>query len=345
MRKTALPLASAALALLLAGAVHLSAMGGPAHAAFPGQNGDLAFVASNALDPTSSPMIPTIFRGSPDGSQYTPLVHPERVAAPSWSPDGQKIAFVREDPNNNHEVWVMDADGSRQVELTRTPGYNRDPAWFPDGRRIAVSSNRKGGAPDIYVLTLNAARDEVTGARRLTNRDSRDFQPAVAPSGKRLAFASDRSGGEAAIFSMRTGRAEGSGGQNRPLRLTENGAGPDPDTEPDWAPDGQKVVFTSQRTGNAEVHVMDASGGQEQALTDGIGSADFQPVFSPDGQRIAFVRVDSDNEFDFNGSVWTMEADGSNLADAITGGPFNFFSFFREPTWRPVPGATGGAGQ
>ncbi len=90
---------------------------------------------------------------------------------------------------------------------------------------------------------------------------------------------------------------------------------------------------------------MNADGGNERALTGGSSTEDFQPAFSPDGQRIAFVRIDWDNEFDFYGSVWTMEADGSNPADAITGGPFNFHSFFREPTWQPVPGATGSAGQ
>lgn len=345
MRRTVLPLASAALALLLAGAVHLAAVGEPAHAAFPGENGDIAFVASNAMGDNGFTLAPTIFLRSADGSRYTPLLHSDTVTTPSWSPDGEKIVFVHEGLYNNDELWVMDVDGSHQVKLTDTPGYNRHPAWFPDGRRIAVSSNRKGGDPDIYVLTLNAARDDVTGTKRLTNRDSKDFQPAVSPSGKRVAFASDRSGGEAAIFSMRTGRVEGPGGQNRPLRLTENGEGSDPDTDPDWAPDGQKIVFTSQRTGNAEVYVMDAGGGNEQALTDGASTEDFQPAFSPDGQRIAFVRLDWEDDSDWFGSIWTMDTNGSNPADAITGGPFIIYSFFREPTWQPIPGATEGAGQ
>lgn len=203
-------------AMLLASIVYLELTSKPALAAFPGENGDLAFIAVNAVDFASRPMAPTIFRRSADGSQYTSLVgFDDGVRTPKWSADGEKIAFVREGLRNNDELWVMDADGSDRVQLTNTPGYNRQPAWFPDGR-IAVSSNRKGN-PDIYVLALNAARNDVVGSTRLTNRDSKDFQPAVT---------SDRNGGEAAIYSMRTGSPEEPKGRNRPYASRKTARAP-----------------------------------------------------------------------------------------------------------------------
>ena len=57
-------------------------------------------------------------------------------AAPAWSPDGRKIAFVS-DRDGNSEIYVMNADGSGQRRLTRNPAYDADPAWSPDGRTIA----------------------------------------------------------------------------------------------------------------------------------------------------------------------------------------------------------------
>ena len=55
-------------------------------------------------------------------------------AAPAWSPDGRKLAFVS-DREGNSEVYVMNADGSGQRSLTRNPAYDADPAWSPDGRK------------------------------------------------------------------------------------------------------------------------------------------------------------------------------------------------------------------
>ena len=60
-------------------------------------------------------------------------------AAPAWSPDGRKIAFVS-DRDGNSEVYVMNADGSGQRSLTRNPAYDADPAWSPDGRTSPSSA-------------------------------------------------------------------------------------------------------------------------------------------------------------------------------------------------------------
>ncbi len=126
----------------------------------------------------------------------------------SWSPDGKKIAFRSgRDGLYNHEIYVMDADGSGQTNLTRTVGHDMFPRWSPDGSMIFFVSER-GGGKDIYVmgadgsdprritrdggtqpdvrerrplslpcLMLNGSFEEVTGARRPPGSDAFEGVP------------------------------------------------------------------------------------------------------------------------------------------------------------------------
>jgi Tol biopolymer transport system component len=68
---------------------------------------------------------------------------------PSFSPDGQRIAFWRP-----HEIFVMNEDGSGQLNLTNDPRDDREPAFSGDGSRIAFSRDTDGNfAPDeIFVM-------------------------------------------------------------------------------------------------------------------------------------------------------------------------------------------------
>ena len=97
-----------------------------------------------------------------DGSRLRNLT-PKPIGAyadPAWSPDGRKIAFVS-DRNGNSEVYVMNANGKGQRNLTRNPAFDADPAWSPDGGKIAFASNRDG---KYGVYVMNA---EGSGQRRL----------------------------------------------------------------------------------------------------------------------------------------------------------------------------------
>ena len=73
--------------------------------------------------------------------------------SPSWSPDGQRIAFDS-NRDGDWELYVMNADGSEVRKLTQNDGSDYYPAWSPDGQRIAFQSDRDGDF-EIYVLMLN----------------------------------------------------------------------------------------------------------------------------------------------------------------------------------------------
>jgi len=86
-------------------------------------------------------------------------------SAPAWSPDGRKILFVRRGWGHglgNSEILVMNADGSRQRNLTRNPAPDDDPVWSPDGRKILFVSKRDGHG-EVYVMNANGS-----GQRNLT---------------------------------------------------------------------------------------------------------------------------------------------------------------------------------
>ena len=68
---------------------------------------------------------------------------PGDVQTPAWSPDGRKLAFVS-GRDGNAEIYVMNADGSEQENLTRQPANDSHPSWSPDGRKIAFVSRRDG---------------------------------------------------------------------------------------------------------------------------------------------------------------------------------------------------------
>ena len=124
-----------------------------------------------------------------DGSEVTPFNN-NRGSDPTWSPDGQRIAFTSY-RDRNHEIYVMNADGSGVARLTDNDAADWDPAWSPDGQRIAFYSdrddgnNRSDGDYDIYVMNADGS-----GVARLTDNGASDL--AWSPDGERIAFYSDR---------------------------------------------------------------------------------------------------------------------------------------------------------
>ncbi len=70
---------------------------------------------------------------------------------PVVSPDGAKVVFMK-GPRREREIFIRDADGTNEIQLTENPGFNNTaPAWSPDGTRIFFESDRDG-QPEIYVM-------------------------------------------------------------------------------------------------------------------------------------------------------------------------------------------------
>ena len=214
--------------------------------------------------------IPTfeIYVMDADGKNQQRLTNdPNDDRSPSWSPDGERIAFMSNRDGHfiggipTFEIYVMDADGKNQQRLTNNPHGDWDPSWSPDGKRIVFSSRRDrhfigdfGITEEIYVMDNDGGN-----LQRLTENCQNDLSPSWSPDGERIAFASDEKGNfeNFEIYVM-----DANGGNLQ--RLTNN---PAYDWYPSWSPDGERIAFTSKRDENAEIYVMDADGGNQQNLT------------------------------------------------------------------------------
>jgi Tol biopolymer transport system component len=155
----------------------------PATAAFTGREWDVAIVSSDGsgkpADIESQPSTDIGTSWSPEGRSL--LVHSDRSGNweiyrvdtashvfvnltkdpssdswASWSPDGRRIVFSSDRGDGRSHLWVMDADGGNQTQLTVGTGHDWMPSWSPDGTRIAFISNRDGNN-EIYVVNADGS--------------------------------------------------------------------------------------------------------------------------------------------------------------------------------------------
>ena len=211
---------------------------------------------------------------------------------PVWSPDGRRIAFVRDRDRQTANIFVMNADGSDQRRLT--PNLRRRPwielAWSPDWKKIAfVASGGHRGAADIFVMNADGS-----GLRNATNTVTTSFDFAWSPDGRRIAYLEGSLGGAP----LTVVNADGTGKQRLtgPL-MVDLGS-------PSWSPDGRTLAFTGR---GGDIYVVHAEGSGLRKLTAGPGW-DVGARWSPDGRRILFL---SSRDVHRETDLFVMNADGS----------------------------------
>jgi len=222
---------------------------------------------------------------------------------PTWSPDGSQIAF-RSQRDGDDEIYIMNSDGTCQVNLTNDPADDWSPAFSPDGTKIAFAHFFDGNQfSDIAVINTDGS-----GMQRLTT--SHGEYPAWSPDGSQIAFASTRDGN----YEVYVMNADGTD----QTRLTDD---PAYDMSPVWSPDGKQIAFDTQRDifppkevgvgPEFEIHVMNTDGSGDTRLTDNMQEDRF-PTWAPEN-RIAFSR---------DGALFIMNADGSEQVQLLDSGTF-----------------------
>ena len=195
---------------------------------------------------------------------------------------GRIVFTSRRDGNN--EIYVMDADGGNQENLTNHPAHDSDPDWSPDGTKIAFASDRNGDRTQIYVMDADGKN-----VIRLTAEREWKGDPDWSPDGRRIAFSVDH------IAVM-----DADGNNREKLE--------DQAWEPSWSPDGKQIAFVSGRDGLGEIYVIGVGGQGRKRVTQDL-VAKSSPSFSPDGRRIAYAAEPEPGGF---GHIYVVGADGRN---------------------------------
>ncbi len=180
------------------------------------------------------------------------------------------IAFVS-DRTGNKEIFLMDADGKNQRQITDHRSISLSPTWSPKMDMLSYVSFVLG-YPAIFVI------DFATGNKRVLF-EGKNFtsSSSFSPNGKQIVF-SRSLGGNSEIFIADL--------ESRSIhRLTYS---PGIDTNPVWSPNGNLIAFTSSRAGYPNVFVMDVEGTNVRRISFG-GNYNDGATWHPSGTKIAYA--------------------------------------------------------
>ena len=257
---------------------------------------------------------PAIRLVSSDGRQDHRLVNRSGGDTLAWTPDGRTLVYDEPEVEGVFAVRSglrrVDVDSGQARWIAR--GLRaRDPDVSPDGRRI-IFVRRKPDRSELAVIAMDGTGlEDVTASAPETEWSG----PRWSPSGDRIVAARWTPGGWLDIVLVDPARGE-------QRRLTFDRAG---DIQPTFAPDGQHVIFSSDRDGVSNLYAVHRDGGPLLRLTNVLGGA-FAPSASPDG-KLAFAR--------YSAAGYDVHVTSLDIEQSIPATPF--VDPYPPPRPRPAP--------
>lgn len=249
-----------------------------------------------------------------DGSRRGRLTNDTASTGPYWSPDGTRIVFMSQ-RTGDWEVWVMDADGSDQRNLTQDPTRTDwSAAWSPDGHQIAFYANRDLGTR-LHVMNADgSAQRPVLPA---TSDLILQYHPTWSPDGRQLVFnavtVADQTTAERQLDSSEYVGIYVVGVDGSGLRRIGTGF------KPEWSPDGSAIAYQCPGAdGRARICTMGADGSDQRVITAARGGHEqHEPFWAPRGGRVYFRETDPATGGSHLASV---AVDGSDHRRLLTAG-------------------------
>jgi len=195
---------------------------------------------------------------------------------PQFSPDGQSLSFTRMTGSNGltQDIYIVPVVGGEPRRLTSDNRHIAGATWTEDGREIVFSSDRDGMLK-LWRISASGGTPEP-----LPIGDSGASFPSIARKGNRLAFVKNIADSD--IYRLRLDSSARSGGAS-----TKFAPSTQVDRSPKFSPDGKRVAFESERSGQREIWVCNEDGSNPIRLTF-LDTYSGSPRWSPDGQQIAF---------------------------------------------------------
>lgn len=184
-------------------------------------------------------------------------------------------------------------------------------SWSHDGRQLAYSFI--GGPENVYLVGVDGA-----GNTPLVVREVRDFRPEWAPDDSHLVFTGVVDG---VHVIMRVNR---DGSDLRQLSATAEAAG-----DPDYSPDGGRLVYFTDEPLPRDLYVKDLASGEVRALTETPDFEEASPRWAPDGHRVVFVGTEPGEGQE--GDIWTLDTQTGERRNRTSSPEVGEF----HPDWSP----------
>lgn len=240
---------------------------------------------------------------------------------PSWSPNGQRIAFWGLRDGSKREIWTIPAQGGTPVAVTNDEIDDANPVWSPDGKWLYYTSNRNGRW-GIWRIPLAEQTGQVVGQPEwVPTPADNSLEFSIAHNSQRMVYTSSRKVNR--IFRLAFDAANGTV-QGEPQQVTQSQRYI---VTPDVSPDGKRLTYYTYGDPQFDLFIINNDGTGLRQLTNDTAK-DRYPRWSPDGQRLAFF-TDRTGRYE----AWTLNPDSGEqqqLSFSQPGQPG-----FVAPIWSP----------